>query len=335
MKKSLLFILSVLFIIVFLVTCKKDNDKVTGDVKVMSVKLNKESLTLGVGETETLIATVLPENATIKEVYWTSSNPTVATVTNGLVTPISVGTAKIIVTTLEGNKTATCELEVYKIEEPVMVFVEGGTFIMGCIEGECESNELPTHQVTVSSFYMGKYEITQKEWEGVMGNNPSSIKGDNLPVENVSWNDIQEFIFRLNAVTGKKYRLPTEAEWEYAARGGNQSNGFKYSGSNNLDAVAWYAGNSGNNTHPVGYKQPNELGIYDMSGNVWEWCSDWYGEYPEFSQINPQGPVSGSERIGRGGAYYVIATRCRVSNRDSDPPNLFGSTLGFRLVLSL
>ena len=144
-----------------------------------------------------------------------------------------------------------------------------------------------------------------------MGSNPSRYTGDdNLPVEQVSWKDVQEFIQKLNALTGKTYRLPTEAEWEYAARGGNQSQGYKYAGSNTVGDVAWHYGNSDHKTHPVGQKQPNELGLYDMSGNVWEWCQDWYGDYSSSAQTNPTGPSSGSYRVLRGGSW---------SNRRSNP----------------
>ena len=220
-----------------------------------------------------------------------------------------------------------------------MVFVKGGTFTMGCTKeqgSDCGSDEKPSHKVTVGDFYIGKYEVTQKEWEEVMGSNPSGFSncGDNCPVENVSWNDIQEFIRKLNVKTGKKYRLPTEAEWEYAARGGNQSKGYKYSSSNNLDAVAWYTSNSGNKTHSVGTKQPNELGIYDMSGNVWEWVSDWYGNYSSTAASNPKGPISGSHHVNRGGSWSYNAKGCRVANRDGDGPDRRSNSVGFRLALS-
>ena len=217
-----------------------------------------------------------------------------------------------------------------------MVLVEGGTFTMGATSeqgSEAESDEKPAHRVTVGDFYIGKYEVTQAQWKAVMGSNPSCFKGDDLPVENVSWNDVQEFIRKLNALTGRTYRLPTEAEWEYAARGGNKSQGYKYAGSNNIETVAWYYGNSGSKTHPVGGKSPNELGLYDMSGNVFEWCSDWYGSYSSGSLTNPQGPSSGSGRVLRGGSWGYYSGSCRVSFRNYDYPGSGGLNLGFRLVL--
>jgi formylglycine-generating enzyme required for sulfatase activity len=218
-----------------------------------------------------------------------------------------------------------------------MVFVQGGTFTMGCTSeqgSDCFDDERPAHTVNLSNYYIGKYEVTQAQWKVVMGSNPSYFKGDNLPVENVSWNDVQEFIRKLNSQTGKNYRLPTEAEWEYAARGGNQSKGYKYSGSNSAGEVAWYYDNSGNKTHPVGQKKGNELGIYDMIGNVWEWCQDWDGTYSSNSQKNPVGASSGSRRVDRGGGWKHNAVRCRVAFRSSDSPSDRGSDLGFRLACS-
>ena len=219
-----------------------------------------------------------------------------------------------------------------------MVYVEGGTFTMGATSeqgSDAWDDEKPAHSVTLSGYYIGKYEVTQKLWKAVMGNNPSYFKGDNLPVERVSWNDVQEFIRELNQLTGKSYRLPTEAEWEYAARGGSNSRGYKYSGSDNVGSVAWYYENSGSTTHPVGSKSPNELGIYDMSGNVSEWCQDrWARNYYSSSpQRNPQGPASGSNRVCRGGGWGYFARFCRVSSRDYYSPGDGYSFLGFRLVL--
>ena len=225
-----------------------------------------------------------------------------------------------------------------------MVAVKGGTFTMGCTSeqgGDCYNDEKPTHRVTVSDFMIGKFEVTQKLWKAVMGSNPSYFKGDNLPVENVSWNDAQEFIRKLNQQMGQNFRLPTEAEWEYAARGGNKSNGYKYSGSNSIDNVAVYEVNSynkGNNhpdygTHAIGTKTPNELGIYDMSGNVYEWCQDWYGRYSSSSQTNPTGPSTGSYRVLRGGSWSYYARFCRVSYRAYHYPDIRSDNRGFRLVL--
>ncbi|MBQ7951520.1 MAG: SUMF1/EgtB/PvdO family nonheme iron enzyme [Alistipes sp.] len=217
-----------------------------------------------------------------------------------------------------------------------MVFVKGGTFTMGATSeqgADAYDDEKPAHSVTLSDFYIGKYEVTQAQWRAVMGSNPSSFKGDNLPVENVSWNDIQKFIQKLNTQTGKEFRLPTEAEWEYAARGGSKSRGYKYSGSNNIGDVAWYSGNSGSKTHPVGQKQPNELGIYDMSGNVWEWCSDWYGSYSSSSQTNPKGPNSGDYRVLRGGDWGMIFWK-NIYSRTYANPDRGRMYNGFRLACS-
>ena len=217
-----------------------------------------------------------------------------------------------------------------------MVGVEGGTFRMGATseqEGEANSNEKPVHSVTLSSYYIGKTEVTQALWQAVMGSNPSYFKGADLPVESVSWGDCQEFIRKLNTMTGQNFRLPTEAEWEFACRGGNNSRGYKYSGSNNLGSVAWYDDNSGNKTHSVATKSPNELGIYDMSGNVWEWCSDWYGDYSSDAQTNPKGPVSGSDRVCRGGSWYFIVRYCRSSNRLNGNSTNRYNYLGLRLAL--
>ena len=223
-----------------------------------------------------------------------------------------------------------------------MVFVQGGTFTMGCTDeqgNDCSDIEKPAHQVTLSDYYIGKYEVTQGLWKKIMGKNPSYFTncGDDCPVEKVSWEDCQEFINKLNQLTGKSYRLPTEAEWEYAARGGRDVAGnvqqTTYAGSNNLYEVAWYDGNSDVNysggyeykgrklgTHNVGTKKPNALGIYDMSGNVWEWCNDWYRDYSSRAVTNPQGPSSGSNRVLRGGSWYDGGDN-RVYNRNSNNPS--------------
>ena len=218
-----------------------------------------------------------------------------------------------------------------------MVGVEGGTFTMGATSEQGTSDpyddEYPTHDVTLSDFAIGETEVTQELWQAVMGSNPSSFSGTNLPVEEVSWNDCQTFITKLNQLTGKNFRLPTEAEWEYAARGGNKSKGYKYAGSNTLSDVAWYGDNSSSKTHPVKQKQANELGLYDMSGNVREWCQDWFGNYSSGAQTNPTGAASGSDRVYRGGGWSRKASFCRVSFRNYGTPTYSNANLGLRLAL--
>ena len=218
-----------------------------------------------------------------------------------------------------------------------MIRVDGGTFQMGATNeqgSDALSNEKPAHQVTLSSFSIGETEVTQELWEAVMGSNPSKFKGASHPVEQVSWNDCQEFIRKLNAKTGRQFRLPTEAEWEYAARGGRKSQGYKYSGSNTIDDVAWYTETTNDKgTRDVKTKHANELGLYDMSGNVYEWCEDWYGAYSSSSQSDPKGPSSGSYRVLRGGRWGSGAVCCRVSYRSYGSPGSTYSHLGLRLAL--
>ena len=219
-----------------------------------------------------------------------------------------------------------------------MIHVEGGTFMMGANEGDedANDNEKPAHLVTLSDYLIGETQVTQALWQAVMGKNPSCFKGDlNLPVDMVSWDDCQRFIKKLNKLTGKTFRLPTEAQWEFAARGGNlgKDNGYKYAGSDDIEEVAWYRENSKDKTHPVSKKAANELGLYDMSGNVREWCQDWQGEYSKDAQSNPTGPSSGSFRVCRGGSWYGDTSFCRVSNRHSNPPKNTASRLGLRLAM--
>ena len=229
-----------------------------------------------------------------------------------------------------------------------MVFVEGGTFTMGATPEQgyedTYGDEKPAHRVTLDDYYIGQTEVTQELWQAVMGNNPSKFKGNKHPVECVSWNDCQTFISRVNSLTGQRFRLPTEAEWEYAARGGNQRRGYKYSGSNFLSDVAWYYDNAFDGidddspdygTHNVATKSPNELGIYDMTGNVFEWCQDWEdGDYYSRSpQSNPMGPSSGSSRVYRGGSWNYGAWSCRVACRFCHAPDDRDYFLGLRLVL--
>jgi formylglycine-generating enzyme required for sulfatase activity len=219
-------------------------------------------------------------------------------------------------------------------KEPEMVFVQGGTFSMGNANFE---EEKWVHAVTLNNFYIGKYEITQEQWRSVMGADPIHLGFtgcDNCPVERVSWLDSQAFLNKLNSKTGKKYRLPTEAEWEYAARGGNKSKNTKYSGSDNIENVAWFGNNSDSHTHPVGTKTGNELGLYDMTGNVWEWCKDWYDKnYYKYSPAkNPQGAFAGSVRVLRGGSWANYPITSRLTFRDINVPTYWNNTVGFRVA---
>lgn len=220
-----------------------------------------------------------------------------------------------------------------------MVPVQNGTFRMGATEeqgDDATEREKPSHQVTLTKpYYICATEVTQALWLAVMGTNPSGFTGDlNRPVEQVSWNDCQTFITKLNQMTGQTFRLPTEAEWEFAARGGTNSQGYKYAGSNNIDDVAWYQGNADGTTHPVGQKQPNELGLYDMSGNVLEWCQDWYSAYTTDALVDPTGPETGSNRVYHSGCFDYPAHGCRVSFRYYSSPTYAGSNrLGLRLAM--
>ena len=219
-----------------------------------------------------------------------------------------------------------------------MVLVNGGIFMMGCApenEINCWEKEEPAHTVSLSDFYIGKYEVTQAQWKAVMGDNPSAFKGDDLPVEMVSWEDVQEFIRKLNATTRKNYRLPTEAEWEFAARGGTKSKGYKYSGSDDLDEVAWHSLSGIVVTHRVGIKNPNELGIFDMNGNVYEWINDRFGDYTSDMQENPLGPSTGSQRVIRGGSIIdKNMTYFWVWRRNGNNPWYPFIYTGFRLAHS-
>lgn len=216
-----------------------------------------------------------------------------------------------------------------------MIGVEGGTFTMGAThEQESPSNdEKPTHLVALSSYYIGETEVTQELWQAVMGNNPSHFKSKTNPVENVSWNNCLEFVTKLNSFTSENFRFPTEAEWEFSARGGKKSNGYQYSGSNDLNEIAWYFNNSNKTTHHVATKVANELNIYDMSGNVMEWCQDDYGSYSYSLQENPKGSSYGSNKVVRGGCWDDYF-ECRSSARENFLKSTKGSTIGFRLALS-
>ena len=254
-----------------------------------------------------------------------------------------------------GNPTIKSFTEIVNDVSFKMIAVEGGTFKMGSqskdsrmpnFDKDAFDGESPVHDVTLDSFYMAEFVVTEYLWEAVMNEYKSNesrgflerLFGNKAPREgypktDISWNDCQKFIKKLNQLTGKNFRLPTEAEWEYAARGGNKSKGYKYSGSDDIEYVAWYSDNSSSTTHPVGSKSPNELGIYDMSGNVYEWCSDWYGGYTSSYQTNPKGPSAGSDRVLRGGRWGSSAQCCRVANRDYKGPDCRDLKYGFRLAL--
>jgi formylglycine-generating enzyme required for sulfatase activity len=225
-----------------------------------------------------------------------------------------------------------------QVINPDMVYVPGGKFKMGSTHGG--SDEKPVHEVVLDDFYIGRFEVTQFQWRQIMvgDTNMCYFEGcDSCPVERVSWNDARKYIRILNEKSGMNYRLPTEAEWEFAAKGGMHSKGYKYSGSNTDTTVAWKVGNSDSKTHPVGRKKPNELGIYDMTGNVFEWCADWYA--PAWYQVspakNPTGPVEGVFRIIRGGSWFYDHTGLASSDRESANPSFRYGYVGFRLCRSL
>jgi formylglycine-generating enzyme required for sulfatase activity len=227
--------------------------------------------------------------------------------------------------------------EVQKILDD-MVYIEGGTFYMGCTQqnpGECSEDEAPVHPVTLSTFSIGRFEVTQAQWVAIMGSNPSNFNTcPNCPVEQVNWYDCQNFITKLSTITGERYGLPTEAQWEYAARGGPKQERFKYAGGDSSNDVAWHNGNSNSESHPVGGKSKNAGGLFDMSGNVWEWCSDWAnGKYYKNSpQKNPKGPDNGSSRVLRGGSWISNSEVCRVSSRFSYAPGNRNINIGFRVT---
>ena len=319
---------------------------------VTGITLDKTSVSIKPGSTAQLTATVSPDNATDKSITWSSSNTAVATVdNNGKVTAVKEGTATITVKSVSNsNVKATCQVTV-EVDRTFTVggvtfkmkLVEAGTFQMG---GTSYDDEKPIHSVTITKdYYMGETEVTQALWKAVTGYSPTSGGsawsstcglGDNYPAYYISYADVQSFITKLNSLTGEKFRMPTEAEWEYAARGGKKSKGYTYSGSDTAGDVAWYSDNSSNKTHPVKSKAANELGIYDMSGNVYEWCSDWYdfSYYSSSPQNDPTGPATDkSYRVFRGGCWFSDASYCCCADRDGFTPSYRYYNVGFRLAL--
>ena len=334
--------------------CQGKRDTCSVNVQAVepeSIELSQSNVTMNPGTTITLTATVYPSNTTNKTVTWRSSNTTVATVTNGVVKAVAAGECDIIATCQ--NVQATCHVTVKEVNSNdntitvngvtfSMVPVEGGTFLMGTPATQTGSgtNERPQHFVTVSDYKIGQTEVTQELWVAVMGSNPSAFPGDpQRPVDNVSWEMCQEFIDSLNRLTGMNFRFPTEAEWEFAAKGGNQSKGYIFAGSNTPAPVAWYSTNSGSKTQPVAQKEANELGLYDMSGNVCEWCSDWYVSYESYSSassvpvVNPTGPATGSYKMLRGGSWFEVAKCCRSGYRNMQTVTIRREFIGMRLAM--
>ena len=308
-------------------------------VAVIEVTPSQVSLEVG-GARERLTATTKDASGNTlsgRAVTWTSSDPSIASVSQtGVVAGLREGSATITAKSEAAQGTATVgvspaprqETDPQRVPDIAFVQIPAGNFQMGSTNGA--SDEQPVHTVRLSSFYMSATEVTQGQWKAVMPNNPSHFTGDDdLPVENVSWDDVQTFISRLNTLQGCRrcYRLPTEAEWEYAARAGTTGD---YAG--DLDAMAWYVGNSGRKTHPVRQKRPNAWGLYDMHGNVREWVSDRYAGYPSGTVTDPTGPETGSSRVIRGGGWFYAARIARSANRADGTPAGRGLYVGFRLV---
>ena len=313
-------------------------------IPVMGVSFDKDNYQIVKNETLILQASITPQNATDMSLKWESSDETVATVDNtGKVTAKGYGEAVITATAVSNESVkATCTVTVgYDVKYEangvsfILKYVRPGTFMMG---SESTPESKPVHSVTLSKGYLiGETEVTQKLWKAVTGENAGWSAnlglGDQYPVYNVSYEDVQSFITKLNSITGLTFRMPTEAEWEYAARGGIYNEGYIYSGSNDIKAVAWYKDNSGSSANPVKKKNPNALGLYDMSGNVSELVSDWYGIYSSYSQIDPTGPETGRIRICRGGNYRVGVNYCTCTYRQNVSSSQ-SMVIGFRLALN-
>jgi formylglycine-generating enzyme required for sulfatase activity len=381
-KHSFLAITIVTAILFSFIACEEGYTPPPPDpVPVIGIDLDKDTLSLIKGETEKLTAAINPINADNTTVTWSSSKTSVATVHNGVVTAVSSGITVITVTTADGGKTAKCNVYVYikgtSTQGLEMMQIPAGDFIMGQI-----GLAAPTHKVTLSGFYMGKYQVTQEQYQAVIGTNPSdfktsgtSVTGESgtpgkLPVENVSWYDALVFCNKLSVkeglspaysisgstdpadwgtvptnsdaiwdaviiVTGSNgYRLPTEAQWEYACRAGTTT--AYNTGDTVSDNTGWYGKNSNSMTHRVGLKPANAFGLYDMHGNVFEWCWDWHGVYVSAAQTNPVGASSGSYRVIRGGSWLnVSADNLRSAYRGSHAPNSWFMDLGFRLIRPL
>ena len=336
--------------------------KATCKVTVLSaaptgVSLSAKSISVKPSESAQLTATVTPSGASTATVIWTSSDPSIVTVDKtGKVTAVGTEGKATITATIAGNGSLVATADVTICSDKTftvngvtftMKKVEGGTFTMGATSEQVNSgysinsDELPTHSVTLSDYYIGETEVTQALWKAVMDASPSSSYswssyygiGDSYPAYYISYDECKNFISKLNSLTGASFRMPTEAEWEYAARGGKESKGYVFSGSNTIGDVAWYTSNSSSKTHPVATKQPNELGIYDMSGNLMEWCSDWTEDYSSSAQTNPVGASSGTRRVIREGCIFSPIDDCRVTNRNNNYPYLCWGHVGMRLAL--
>ena len=317
------------------------------DDALQSIVLSKDYLTMDVEEVITLDVELLPEYLNGVPLVWTSTDDAVATVNNGEITAIAPGVCDIIVS--YRNKEASCQIAVLKRVDVngvsfSMLPIRGGVFMMGSTLTQIGSNvnEKPQHEVTLSNYMIGVTEVTQELWYAVMGYTPGRFKGHpKRPVENVSWGECELFIHALNERTGLTFHLPTEAQWEYAARGGYRSNDYIFAGSETIATVAWYVTNSGNvgedhpdfGTHDVATKSPNELNLYDMSGNVNEWCSDWYSTYTRDPQTDPVGPSSGSYKVFRGGSWNDKAGNCRVTFRYPQTTSYKSDRIGLRLAM--
>ncbi len=317
------------------------------EVPIESLSLVKDYVVLEVGDHSELTVVLNPVVSGGVTLSWESTDETVATVANGEVTAVAPGVCDVIVRCQ--GKEATCEIAVLKTVSVndvsfSMMPVRGGTFMMGAPLNQTGSNvnEKPQHPVSLSDYMIGVTEVTQELWHAVMGHTPGHFKGHpKRPVENVSWTDCEAFIKALNELTGLNFSLPTEAQWEYAAKGGDQSKGYLCAGSDSIKPVAWYYTNSSAvgedhpdyGTHDVATKKPNELQIYDMSGNVNEWCSDWYSAYTEDAQTNPTGPAIGNYKVFRGGSWNDKAKSCRVCFRYPQAVTFKNDQQGLRLAL--